>query len=482
MIHCIVRRGIVLFQNEFMKYTIKLIIILILCLPFLTHAQEEKNGIQWSSNLTYKEVLEKAKKENKFIFLDCYTTWCGPCKWMDKDVYTNDTVGQFFNEKFVSVKVQMDQTNNDDTYVKSWYSTVKDFTTTYFIYSYPTYLFFSPEGKLLHKDIGFKEPAKFIAVASTAIEPGRAYIDPAAECVRMVEEWEKGEKKDYDQLPKMIQTARASDNSEVEMKLLKELGKYMLSLPKEVRYTKERIEIWKNVTFSSTSKTFSFFLNDARMIDDVMNEKGFSDKIVDRTIFEEISLPFLNEQNKNKDVSMSGRIPLAQGGISLSSYTAETDWKHLEKSITEKYNKAIAARNILSARIEWYKRNRNYYNFVKYGLKQFNKYPPAKYRSSIINDFAWNAFLYVEDKKLLNSVIRITGKVTKESPKAFLLFDTYGNLLYKAGRNIDAILWEEKALKAANDAGKKTIADGYMKTIEQMKKGEPTYGVKPLRN
>ena len=42
-------------------------------------------------------ILEKAKKENKIIYLDCYTTWCGPCKWMAKNVFTNDTAADFYN-------------------------------------------------------------------------------------------------------------------------------------------------------------------------------------------------------------------------------------------------------------------------------------------------------------------------------------------------------------------------------------------------
>nr|MBA3971052.1 hypothetical protein [Bacteroidota bacterium] len=37
---------------------------------------------------TFSELLAKAKKENKMIYIDCYTVWCGPCKWMAKNVFT----------------------------------------------------------------------------------------------------------------------------------------------------------------------------------------------------------------------------------------------------------------------------------------------------------------------------------------------------------------------------------------------------------
>src|SRR5687767_5878813 len=112
------------------KKQLFLFVMWVKCVPLLLHAQLEE-GIKWTTGLTWPQVLEKAKKENKYIFLDCYTTWCGPCKWMDKDVYTNDTVGQFFNEKFISVKVQMDQTKKDDEYVKSWYYSAANIRSQY---------------------------------------------------------------------------------------------------------------------------------------------------------------------------------------------------------------------------------------------------------------------------------------------------------------------------------------------------------------
>ena len=43
-------------------------------------AQEQQNGICFHDNKPWKEVLELAQKENKYIFMDCYTSWCGPCK------------------------------------------------------------------------------------------------------------------------------------------------------------------------------------------------------------------------------------------------------------------------------------------------------------------------------------------------------------------------------------------------------------------
>ncbi len=81
-------------------------------------AQDE--GIHFEHGLSWKEVKEKAKRENKFIFMDCYTTWCGPCKLMSKNIFSQKVAGDFFNDKFVNVKVQFDEVEGDNEEIKKW--------------------------------------------------------------------------------------------------------------------------------------------------------------------------------------------------------------------------------------------------------------------------------------------------------------------------------------------------------------------------
>ncbi len=63
-------------------------------------------GIKFQSGLNWEQVKEKARNENRYIFIDCYATWCGPCKKMDKEVYTSENVGNIFNKNFISIKLQ----------------------------------------------------------------------------------------------------------------------------------------------------------------------------------------------------------------------------------------------------------------------------------------------------------------------------------------------------------------------------------------
>lgn len=57
----------------------------------------------------WKQAVEKAKGENKLIFLDCYTSWCGPCKNLAANIFTRDAVADFYNRHFVNVSMDMEK-------------------------------------------------------------------------------------------------------------------------------------------------------------------------------------------------------------------------------------------------------------------------------------------------------------------------------------------------------------------------------------
>ena len=67
-------------------------------------AQQQDQGICFYSG-NWEEVCRKAAGENKVIFLDVYTSWCGPCKKMASEVFTLPEVGSFFNTHFINYKI-----------------------------------------------------------------------------------------------------------------------------------------------------------------------------------------------------------------------------------------------------------------------------------------------------------------------------------------------------------------------------------------
>ncbi|MFB0907631.1 MAG: thioredoxin family protein, partial [Spirosomataceae bacterium] len=101
-------------------------------------AQEEQKGIQFIEN-DWKLAQSTAKESEKSIFIDIYTTWCKPCKQMDKFVFTKKEVGNRFNGTFVNLKIDAESEIG------------KKIAANYGVLSYPTYVFTTYEGELIYK-------------------------------------------------------------------------------------------------------------------------------------------------------------------------------------------------------------------------------------------------------------------------------------------------------------------------------------------
>jgi thioredoxin-related protein len=106
---------------------------------------------------SYNDAFAKAKKENKYFFIDCYTTWCGPCKMMANNTFTDDSVGRIFNHYFVSYKQDMEHNEGPEL------------ARIFRIEAYPTFLFIKPNGDIFNRAMGFMPPQKFIEMVLNAI-------------------------------------------------------------------------------------------------------------------------------------------------------------------------------------------------------------------------------------------------------------------------------------------------------------------------
>ena len=139
---------------------------------------QQTGGIHFEKLLSWKDIKQKAKKENKLIFIDAYTTWCIPCRQMAENIFPQAAVGYFFNKNFINVAVQMDVTKKDNRYVKAWYKNAKIIADEYKIEAYPTYLFLNPEGDLLHLIVGASDNADdFIAKAKEVLDPKTQFLN-----------------------------------------------------------------------------------------------------------------------------------------------------------------------------------------------------------------------------------------------------------------------------------------------------------------
>jgi len=108
-------------------------------------------GIKFTPG-TWSQILKKAKAEKKIIFFDAYTTWCGPCKLLQKNVFTRTDVAEVFNKNFINVKFDMESGEGPDLARK------------YPLEGYPTLFFIDPDGNIVKQVIGYQNPETLIKI------------------------------------------------------------------------------------------------------------------------------------------------------------------------------------------------------------------------------------------------------------------------------------------------------------------------------
>ena len=153
----------------------KKIILVLSTLMILQWTNAQEAGIKFEHGLLWKQIVEKATKEHKSIFVDCYTTWCGPCKYMSSTIFPMKEVGDFFNKNFICVKAQMDTSKKDDENTIAWRADAAMLEKKFLVHVYPTFLYFSSNGNPLHRSVGAGGAPFIIKEGNNALDSNKAY-------------------------------------------------------------------------------------------------------------------------------------------------------------------------------------------------------------------------------------------------------------------------------------------------------------------
>ena len=124
--------------------------------------------------LSLDQAVEQAKKENKLVFVDFYTDWCGPCRVMSRDVFPQKKVGDYFNARFVSIKLNAEKEGKADA-------------ATYNVKAYPTFL-------VLDTDKKVKLDIKGSMSADVFLSKIEAELNPQLTPEKMKERYDGGER------------------------------------------------------------------------------------------------------------------------------------------------------------------------------------------------------------------------------------------------------------------------------------------------
>lgn len=140
-----------------MKRLFIILAAIMLTVPVMAQKQE---GIQWE-NGTLVQALKKAEESGKgLVFLDCYATWCGPCKYMANTVFTSKEAGEYFNRKFVNIKIDMEKGEGINL------------ARELHIQGYPTFVILNSKGKEIGRIVGGAPIAQFIKKVEAVLENG----------------------------------------------------------------------------------------------------------------------------------------------------------------------------------------------------------------------------------------------------------------------------------------------------------------------
>lgn len=407
------------------------LLLAFLSISFLNFAQgPNTEGMNFEHLPSWKDVLAKAKQENKMVFLDCYTTWCGPCKVMSAQVFTKKEVGDFYNANFINAKVQLDTTAKDDEHVKRWYQDGHDIAKQYKVRAFPTYLIFNSQGEIVHRFVGSMPPAEFIAAGKEILNPDNQYYT-------QIKKYEAGDKSPATLLRIVELAQKAYDDA-----ALQKYSEEYLATQSNL-YTKENLTLLYSLTNSTDDKGFGIALNEQEKADKILEKPGASAAVVKRIV-------------------------LNQEFVKLLRKDGDIDFTEYDKMLNEKYPKQ--AKNISDfSKMYYYRRKKNWDEFVKYAdevVKEGDTSPGN------LNDYAWTVFENVTDKALLEKAANWSKESLKKDDNATFI-DTHANLLYKLGKVKEAIAEEKRAMEVAKKTGGdvKWCED----TIAKMEKGEPTW-------
>ena len=301
-----------------------------LLIVLFVSAQMHAQGIEFFHG-KWKEALELATKEDKLVFVDAYAKWCGPCKKMAKNVFTQAEVGDFYNKNFINVKLDMEESDG------------RTFGAKYPVSAYPTLLFLNGKGELVKKVTGGQQASGLITIGEAAMKG----YDRSGEFAKLYEEG----KRDYTLMVNYVR-----ELNKVEKPSLKITNEYLNSNP-DITEDQKALFLLEAVTEA-----------DSKIFDQLIDLKNSAIKQTSKEKFEEV---------------------VHTASINTVHKAVEYDYVELVDEAVSQYNKADLGgkdKFQLEAYAEYYQLSGDYAAWKENSkklLKKFGKKQPHLYKDQI---------------------------------------------------------------------------------------------------
>lgn len=363
-------------------------------------------------DLSFEEALAAADRENKPIFMDCYTTWCGPCKWMAANIFTHNDVADYYNENFVCVKFDMEKGEGLEL--------AKEFK----IRAYPTLLFINGDRQLVMKQIGApRNPEPYISLGKNARSD------------------------DYNLLALAENVSNNRDNASYMAKYFevmsganmldqKEVDRYFARTPRSDWLTEDNVKILTHIEHDIESEVFQDMLARSE---------------------EYIAV--------NSDIESVFKSSIGTALMKKMMSSGEESQEEFESLLKEVKSWDFPGKGEILFSLEAMQMR-------KQGPEEYMKFCLDNVKTNLwdspnqLNNVAWHFFENTEDPDRLQAAEEWAARAVSLQPDHHIL-DTYANLLYANGKKEKALEIETQALDKARAEGANTKA--YEKLISSIK-------------
>jgi|GEM_PF-1679932 len=386
-----------------MKNKTKVLLILVLSINLMSFSQQP--GVDFRDNMSLADALVLAKNENKLIFIDCYTSWCVPCKKLAKNIFPISEVGDFYNKHFVSLALDMEK-DKDGTKLSKKYN----------IKAYPTFLFLDSSGDIVHLKVWPGSTKEDI------IKTGRLALDNSNNFSATIKSINNGERN----ADAIISYCESRVNNLDRDSLIND---YFANISYDTKFTNSSWRLFDKYVVDIDNSQFDFFLKHRAKYEDMIGSVKVKKKI--RRIFEYYIYHFNDDKEvmdrlKNIDPS------LYYHGICWYEYDKARKEYAKDKTNIEKWNilKEKANTNFSIEGIDYltgiYCEDLNSYSwFVYENYKEFNDTDELKY-----------AFELAKEAIIL-------------APNRHYILDTYAHIAFDLGHVTEAIKYESMAIELA---------------------------------
>ncbi len=355
----------------------------------------QAQGIQFYDG-SWKDALEKAKAEDKLLFVDAFAKWCGPCKSMAKNVFTRQEAGDFFNANFINLKLDMEEADGIT------------FGHKYPVSAYPTLFFIDGDGKIVKTVRGAQQVDKLIALGNEA----NLKVDRTS---KYEQQYLDGNR-DYDLVYNYVKALNAAGKPS-----LKVSNDYLNADPKITE--DQRLQFILEAAIEADTKLFDQVMASEKKIRRLVGDEAFDEKC---------------KSACSKTVDKA--IAYEMESLMLESI------KKAEKTIPD--DAAIFA---AESKMRYYKANNNKAKYTEAykSLAKYTKKTPEK-MNPVVKDIVKN---FKDDPTMLNDAADYASKIFEHNPS----FDNLNTLcvVLVSQKDYDkAIKLVENAQKQAQKQGK----------------------------